>query len=327
MRVLAPEGHLLLSHLLFATRHAQSFLLTIKCDPHHALKAMAQARLWFGASAQLERAPGGLPIDGCPFPGVIMSEQKKNDRAAWLQGPAAECLLPERQENPWRLVLLGAPGVGKGTQADLLHRRLGACHLSTGDVFRATTRSDCNPSPAMKEALEYMRRGALVPDATVWEMVRERSSCFRCHGGFVLDGFPRTLAQAESLKQLLDDEKLPLAAVVNYELPLHEIVDRLSGRRTCEKCKAVFHVTRQPSRSGDFCDRCGGHLFQREDDRPESITVRMEAYEKSTAPLIQFYQDLNLLMPVVADGSPEKIFARTLKSLEARRNRKLEQAS
>lgn len=249
-----------------------------------------------------------------------MSEENKNDRAAWLQGPGAECLLPERQANPWRLVLLGAPGVGKGTQADLLHRRLGACHLSTGDVFRAATRSDCKPSPAMQAALEYMRRGALVPDATVWEMVRERSSCFHCHGGFVLDGFPRTLPQAESLKQLMEDEKLELTAVVNYELPLNEIVDRLSGRRTCEKCKAVFHVTRQPSKTGDLCDRCGGRLFQREDDRPESVTVRMEAYAKSTAPLIQFYEDLNLLMPVVADGSPEKIFAQTLKSLQARRN-------
>jgi len=165
-----------------------------------------------------------------------------------------------------------------------------------------------------------MRRGALVPDATVWEMVRERSSCLRCRGGFVLDGFPRTLAQAESLKQLLEDEKLSLTAVVNYELPLHEIVERLSGRRTCEKCKAVFHITRQPSKTGDLCDRCGGHLFQREDDRPESITVRMDAYEKSTAPLIQFYQRLDLLMPVVADGSPEEIYARTLRSLEARRN-------
>jgi adenylate kinase len=257
-----------------------------------------------------------------------MSEQNKNERAAWLQGPAAKCSLPEPQANPWRLVLLGAPGVGKGTQADLLHQRLGACHLSTGDVFRAAaTRTDCTPSPAMKAALEYMRRGALVPDTTVWEMVRERSGCLRCGGGFVLDGFPRTLAQAESLKQLMEDEKLPLTAVVNYELPLNEIVERLSGRRTCEKCKAVFHVTRQPSKAGGLCDRCGGRLFQREDDRPESITVRMEAYEKSTAPLIQFYQRLNLLLPVVAEGSPEEIYARTLTALEARRNEKADRAS
>jgi len=256
-----------------------------------------------------------------------MSEQSENCRAAWLQGPPAQCVLPEPQANPWRLVLLGAPGVGKGTQADLLHQRLGACHLSTGDVFRAATRTGCTPSPAMKAALEYMRRGALVPDATVWEMVRERSSCLRCRGGFVLDGFPRTLGQAESLKQLLEDEKLALTAVVNYELPLHEIVERLSGRRTCEKCKAVFHITRQPSKAGDLCDRCAGSLFRREDDRPESITVRMDAYEKSTAPLIQFYQRLNLLMPVVADGTPEEIYARTLTSLQARRNVKAELVS
>ncbi|MBZ5657006.1 MAG: nucleoside monophosphate kinase [Acidobacteriia bacterium] len=256
-----------------------------------------------------------------------MSEQNKNDRAAWLQGPAAECLLPERQENPWRLVLLGAPGVGKGTQADLLHQRLGACHLSTGDVFRAASRTDCTPSPAMKAALEYMRRGALVPDATVWEMVHERRSCLRCHGGFVLDGFPRTLSQAESLKQLMEDEKLALTAVVNYELPLNEIVDRLSGRRTCEQCKAVFHVTRQPSKTAGLCDRCGGCLFQREDDRPESITVRMEAYEKSTAPLIQFYQRLNLLVPVVADASPEEIYARTLTLLKQRGSERARRAS
>jgi adenylate kinase len=250
-----------------------------------------------------------------------MSEPSKDNRAPWLQGPPAECSPIEPQANPWRLVLLGAPGVGKGTQADLLHRRLGACHLSTGDVFRAAaTRTDCALSPAMKAALEYMRRGALVPDATVWEMVRERSSCLRCRGGFLLDGFPRTLAQAESLKQLMEDEELSLTAVVNYELPLNEIVERLGGRRTCEKCKAVFHITRQPSKTGDLCDRCGGRLFQREDDRPESITVRMDAYEKSTAPLVQFYQRLNLLMPVAADGSPEEIYARTLTSLQARRN-------
>ncbi len=101
----------------------------------------------------------------------------------------------------------------------------------------------------MKEALGYMRRGALVPDATVWEMVRERAGCLRCRGGFILDGFPRTLGQAESLKQLLDSEKLALTAVVNYELSTSEIVSRLGGRRTCEKCKAVFHVTRTASKS------------------------------------------------------------------------------
>lgn len=251
-----------------------------------------------------------------------MSSQNNNDRAAWLQGPSAECPpLSARPGKPWRLILLGAPGVGKGTQADLLHRRLGACHLSTGDVFRAAaSRKECDQSPAMKAAQEYMRRGALVPDSTVWDMVRERRGCLECRGGFVLDGFPRTLGQAEALKGLLESERIPLSAVVNYELPLAEIVERLSGRRTCKACKAVFHVTRQPSKAEGVCDRCGGALLQREDDRPESVTVRMEAYERSTAPLIEFYQGLGLLAPVAATGSPEEIYTRTIEVLGARTN-------
>ena len=248
-----------------------------------------------------------------------MNGQKKNDRAGWLEGPQADCsALPGETQSPWRLVLLGAPGVGKGTQADLLHKNLGACHLSTGDVFRAAgSRDACEQTPAMKVAIEYMRRGELVPDTTVWEMVRERRGCIRCGGGFILDGFPRTLAQAEALKGYMESESLSLSAVVNYELPLAEIVARLSGRRTCEKCKSVFHVTGKPPREEGACDHCGGRLFQREDDRPESITVRLEAYERSTAPLIRFYTDLGLLVSVVADGSPDKICDNTLTALQA----------
>ena len=238
-----------------------------------------------------------------------------NTRAAWLEGPSAVCPPRPAVAVPRRLILLGAPGVGKGTQADLLRRRLGACHLSTGDVFRAAASSKCEPSPAMAAALGYMRRGELVPDGTVWEMVRERSGCLHCQGGFILDGFPRTRTQAESLQQLMEDEKLDLDAVVNYELPIGEIVDRLSGRRTCEQCKAVYHVTQQPSRLEGICDRCGGRLFQREDDRPESVSVRMQAYEQSTAPLIEFYRNLELLLPIAATGSPEEICERTIKAL------------
>lgn len=244
-----------------------------------------------------------------------MTSPTKNHRAAWLEGPSAVCPPPAEVAHSWRLILLGAPGVGKGTQADLLRQRLGACHLSTGDVFRAASRNGCAQSPAMAAALDFMRRGALVPDSTVWEMVRERNACLHCRGGFILDGFPRTLIQAESLKQLMQDERLSLDAVVNYELPLEEIVERLSGRRTCEKCKAVYHVTRQPSQTQGVCDRCGGRLFQREDDRPESVTVRMEAYERSTAPLIDFYRNLGLLLPVAATGSPDEICIRTVNAL------------
>ena len=170
----------------------------------------------------------------------------------------------------------------------------------------------------MKDALGYMRRGELVPDATVWEMVRERKACLRCGGRFILDGFPRTLSQAESLKKLTEEEGLALTAVVNYELPFSEIVARLSGRRTCDKCKAVYHLTERPSKVEGRCDRCDGKLFQREDDRPESIKVRLEAYERSTAPLIDFYEKLGLLVQVGARGTPDEIFERTIKHLDAR---------
>lgn len=246
-----------------------------------------------------------------------MNAPIKSDRAAWLQGPSAECSVrPQDTRKPWRLVLLGAPGVGKGTQAELLTERLGACHLSTGDVFRAASqRRSCDQSPAMRAAMEYMRRGELVPDSTVWEMVRERSACIVGCGGFILDGFPRTLGQAESLKELMEKEKLSLSAVVDYELPVNEIVQRLSGRRTCGQCKSVFHVTERPPKVEAVCDHCGGRLFQREDDRPEAITVRLEAYERSTAPLIQFYKNLGLLLPVVAKGTPDEILARTMEKL------------
>ena len=252
-----------------------------------------------------------------------MSAPTKNDRAGWLQGPSADSeakcsAVPAERKNPWRLVLLGAPGVGKGTQAELLTERLGACHLSTGDVFRAAgKRRDCDQSPAMKTALEYMRRGELVPDSTIWEMVRERSHCILHCNGFILDGFPRTLAQAEALKELMEKEKLSLSAVVNYELPVDRIVQRLSGRRTCDQCKTVFHVTERPSKGKGICDRCGGRLYQREDDRPESVTVRLEAYERSTAPLIQFFKDLGLLLPIDAKGSPDEIVAQTIDKLDA----------
>jgi adenylate kinase len=247
-----------------------------------------------------------------------MATPIKNERSAWLQGPAAKCPpVAVSGKSSWRLVLLGAPGVGKGTQAELLTERLGACHLSTGDVFRAAGKGeDGEQSPAMRAAIEYMRRGELVPDSTVWEMVRERSECLLQCGGFILDGFPRTLGQAESLKELMETQQLSLSAVVNYELPVQEIVRRLSGRRTCEQCKSVFNVIERPPKVEGVCDRCGGGLYQREDDRPESITVRMDAYQRSTAPLIQFYEKLGVLLPIAAEGSPGEILERTLSKLE-----------
>jgi adenylate kinase len=244
-------------------------------------------------------------------------KEKQRDRTAWLRGGQARCRIPAKaQTTPRRLVLLGAPGVGKGTQAEMLCAELGACHLSTGDVFRAAKvvkAEEC--TPALAAALEYMRRGELVPDETVLELIRERQKCLRCRGGFLLDGFPRTVPQAEALEQLLLEQGGKLDAVLSYDLPLEQIVARLSGRRTCANCRAVFHDTTRPPKVEGICDHCGGQLYQREDDRPESIRVRMGAYETSTAPLVQFYRNRELLLPIQADGSPERIFERTLDSL------------
>jgi adenylate kinase len=180
-----------------------------------------------------------------------------NNRVAWLRGPLAQCdPAPQAIQAPWRLVLFGAPGVGKGTQADLLTQRLGACHLSSGDLFRAAAQGPgCHQSLAMEEALPYMRRGDLVPDWNVWAMVSERKGCLHCAGGFIFDGFPRTLAQAELLRRLLGAKGLSLTAVVNYELPAEEIVARLTGRRTCATCKAVYRLTERPPGIEGRCDK------------------------------------------------------------------------
>ncbi len=170
----------------------------------------------------------------------------------------------------------------------------------------------------MTESLRQMRAGELVGDATVWKIIRERAGCMRCHGGFVLDGFPRTIAQALAFQQLITEEEgLCLDAVLNYELPREEIISRLAGRRTCRECKAVFHVAHCPPRSHGVCDRCGGQLFQRDDDRPEAIAVRLDAYDRTTATLLAFYNDLRLLVPISAAGSPAEVFARTVTALEA----------
>jgi len=246
--------------------------------------------------------------------------QVKSDRTAWLKGGDARCkMAPRKLAHPHRLVLLGAPGVGKGTQAELLSEGLGACHLSTGDIFRAAKTLDaCDRTPNMTNALGYMSRGDLVPDEIVLGLVAERSGCLRCRGGFLLDGFPRTVAQAEALEEVLRKQKVALEAVLSYDLPLEQVVARLSGRRTCSICKSVFHVSTRPPKMSGICDHCGAALYQREDDRPESIRVRIAVYEKSTSPLSEFYRSKGLLVSVSAEGTPEEIFERSLKALDGR---------
>ena len=246
---------------------------------------------------------------------------QKLDRAAWFKGTSAECSsdleLPER---PYRLVLLGAPGVGKGTQAELISLRLKPCHLSTGDVFRAAKALPASErTPAITQALEFMQRGDLVPDDTVINIVRERRQCITCPAGFLLDGFPRTVRQAEALADMLTQLKVKLDAVLSYDMPLEQVIARLSGRRTCAACKAVFHVTSRPPKVPDVCDNCGGKLILRDDDRPESIRVRMQAYQASTAPLADYYQKAGLLVSLSAAGAPEEIYQRTAAALSSLR--------
>ncbi len=238
----------------------------------------------------------------------------KQDRTTWLKGGGARCTMPPRRplDKAWHLILLGAPGVGKGTQAEMLSERLACCHLSTGDIFRAAKYFDEQAqSPAIQSAVGYMKRGELVPDETVLQLIHERLRCLHCSGGFLLDGFPRTVAQAKDLETLFNEEHVALTAVFNYELPLDKIVARISGRRVCSKCKSVFHIVARKPQAEGICDQCGGALVQREDDRPEAVAVRMKTYEESTRPLVKFYRMRGLLITINAEGSPEEIYRRT----------------
>jgi adenylate kinase len=200
----------------------------------------------------------------------------------------------------------------------LLYQALGSCHLSTGDLFRS---AHCRfgPSPVLKTALEAMWRGELVPDELVVSMVRERAGCLRCRGGFLLDGFPRTVTQAVALDVMLEEQGVTLDAALSYELPLGEIVSRLGGRRTCESCRKVYHLSANPPRKRSQCDRCGGRLIRREDDRPTSIRVRMRAYEESTRPLLDYYQARGKLLRIPARGTPGEILESSLNALGCRR--------
>lgn len=216
----------------------------------------------------------------------------------------------------YRLVLLGAPGVGKGTQAELLKERFRACHLSTGDIFRSARHKLAEDlSPGMATAIEFMHRGELVPDDIVVRVVAECTEQLTCPYGFLLDGFPRTVAQAEALKGILARHALKLDAVLDYELPREQVLRRISGRRLCSKCGISYHMeSRRPKVSG-FCDNCDAPVIQRDDDREEAVRVRLETYAKRTAPLIDFYRREGLLVTVQCGETPDVTFARSLEGL------------
>jgi adenylate kinase len=204
-----------------------------------------------------------------------------------------------------RLVLVGPPGAGKGTQAQFLAAHYSIPHISTGDIFRANLKAG---TPLGVQAKGFMDNGELVPDSVTNEMVKDRLTHDDVANGFLLDGFPRNVAQAEVLRAILAEKKTPLHAVLEFSLANEEIVARLSSRRTCKDCF-------QPSVGVDKCPSCGGDVYQREDDKAEVIARRLEVYQEQTAPIITFYRNEGLLITVGALGSVEDITAHAISAL------------
>ena len=212
-----------------------------------------------------------------------------------------------------RLVLLGKPGAGKGTQAALLSQHYGVVHLSTGDVFRAAV---AQGTPVGLEVQRYMDTGELVPDDIVIRVVDEHfAEGGPLEEGFILDGFPRTLPQAEELERVLIGH--PLDIVLDIEVPTETILDRIAGRRVCANCGASYHVNKRPS-SDWTCDVCGGHVVQRDDDTEEAVSTRLDVYARQTVPIIEFYENLGKLVVVNGDGNGDEVHERLLKEIDGR---------
>ena len=214
-----------------------------------------------------------------------------------------------------KLVLLGPPGSGKGTQAKRLAEKYGLPHVSSGDILRVGLREE---GYLDRETREIVRSGGLVPDRIAVEIVRKRLGEENCGKGFILDGFPRTLPQAESLNGFLQESDIPIDRVLYLELSEEEVVKRLSGRRTCPRCGATFHLVFNPPRSPGICDRCGAQLSQREDDSEVTVRERMKTYQKETYPLIEYYQSRGLLAKINANRSVEEVFEDLCKVLDGR---------
>ena len=211
-----------------------------------------------------------------------------------------------------RLILFGPPGAGKGTQAQLLSSRLGVPQIATGDILREAVKEGTELGRLAKQ---YMDRGELVPDDVVIGIVEERLRRPDCARGFILDGFPRTIKQAEALDEILARMGVKLDAVINLEVDEEEVVRRLANRRTCRNCGAVYHLIFNPPKREGVCDRCGGPLYQRDDDREETIRNRLRVYREQTQPLLRYYEERGLLRNVNGNLSIEEVFNEILRAI------------
>ena len=204
------------------------------------------------------------------------------------------------------IVLMGLPGAGKGTQADKIVEKYDIPHISTGDMFRAAIKGGTELG---LKAKSFMDQGALVPDEVTIGIVRERLSAADCEEGFLLDGFPRTVPQAEALESLLADLGKRIEHVVNIQVEQDELVKRLSGRRICKVCGTAYHLLFNPPQVEGVCDKDGGELYMREDDNPETVTNRLEVNIKQTQPLLDFYEDKGVLQNINGQQDIQKVFA------------------
>ena len=213
-----------------------------------------------------------------------------------------------------RVVLLGPPGAGKGTQAATMVEKYHIAHISTGDLLRAAVKEG---TPLGLEAKGYMESGQLVPDSLILGLVEERIQKEDCQEGFLLDGFPRTIPQAEALDRALSAKGEQLDRAVDVDVPDDSIVSRMSGRRACQGCGATYHIQFNPSQKGEFCQVCGEKLILREDDKPETVQKRLSVYHEQTQPLIDFYAGKGILRTVDGTKEMDQVFEEIRKVLEA----------
>lgn len=204
-----------------------------------------------------------------------------------------------------RAVLLGPPGAGKGTQAVRLVEKYEIPHISTGDIFRKNIKEGTELG---KKAQEYMNAGALVPDELVVDLVKDRLQQDDCKNGFLLDGFPRTIFQAEKLDEFLSESNLKMDIVINLKVEKEALIKRLTGRRVCKDCGAGYHIVNIPPKKEGVCDICGGELIQRKDDNIETVENRINVYEEQTAPLIGYYKEAGSLVDFDGEASLDEVF-------------------